>query len=396
MKTSSVCQRAPVVVLAPGYHGHAIARSLGRLGVPVHGVHGDERSPAARSRYWASNRVWNLAQEPAPRSVEWLLDLGHRIGEAPLLIPTDDDSCRFVDANATALRTGFRFPAQQLGLVERVLNKRELHELCREHGVPTAETAFPSGRDELIELLPRLRFPIMLKGEDTFELYRRTGRRMVAVGDPLRLVQEFDRLAATGSGLMVQELIPGGSDSVWMFNGYFDRDSNCLFGLTGRKLRQYPASRGVTSLGVCEPNPEVTATTLRLMRALGYRGVLDIGYKFDVRTGEYKLLDLNPRVGSSFRLFVDSAGTDVVRALYWDLTGQPVRTGQPVPGRRWVVENFDAVSALTHLRRRELGPLAWLRSYRGVQEAAWFAPDDLRPFAAMLRRSLAWAWERRR
>ena len=41
----------PVLVIAPGFHGHAIARSLGRLGVPVHGVHADSRSPAARSRY---------------------------------------------------------------------------------------------------------------------------------------------------------------------------------------------------------------------------------------------------------------------------------------------------------------------------------------------------------
>src|SRR2546428_13021644 len=45
----------PVVVIAPGYHSHGIARSLGRLGVPVYGVHADSRSPAARSRYWRGN-----------------------------------------------------------------------------------------------------------------------------------------------------------------------------------------------------------------------------------------------------------------------------------------------------------------------------------------------------
>ena len=38
----------PVVVIAPGYHSHGIARSLGRLGVPMYGVHADSRSPAAR------------------------------------------------------------------------------------------------------------------------------------------------------------------------------------------------------------------------------------------------------------------------------------------------------------------------------------------------------------
>src|SRR5690242_227861 len=50
----------PVVVIAPGFHGHAIARSLGRLGVAVYGVHADPHSPAARSRYWRKNFIWNI------------------------------------------------------------------------------------------------------------------------------------------------------------------------------------------------------------------------------------------------------------------------------------------------------------------------------------------------
>ena len=63
----------PVVVIAPGYHGHGIARSLGRLGVPMYGVHADSRSPAAHSRYWRGNYVWDLALASPEESVDWLL-----------------------------------------------------------------------------------------------------------------------------------------------------------------------------------------------------------------------------------------------------------------------------------------------------------------------------------
>ena len=59
--------------------------------------------------------------------------------------------------------------------------------------------------------------------------------------------------------LMLQEYIPGGDDSIWMFNGYFDANSDCLAGFTGRKLRQTPPYTGVTSLGVCLPNDVVRA-----------------------------------------------------------------------------------------------------------------------------------------
>jgi hypothetical protein len=74
---------------------------------------------------------------------------------------------------------------------------------------------------------------------------------------------------------------------------------------------------------------------------------------------------------------------DAARALYFDVTGQPVRVGQPCPGRRWQVENLDLASAARHVRRRELSFRGWLGSLRGIDERAWLAWDDRRPFLAM-------------
>src|SRR2546425_11829555 len=71
--------------------------------------------------------------------------------------------------------------------------------------------------------------------------------------------------------LMLQEYIPGGEDSVWMFNGYFNEHSECLFGITGKKLRQFPAYTGMTSLGVCLKNEAVEKNAKELMQAVGYR-----------------------------------------------------------------------------------------------------------------------------
>ena len=102
----------PVVVIAPGYHGHAIARSMGRLGISVYGVHADPQSPAARSRYGKKNTFWNLAAHPSDASVERLLHLSDEIGGKPILLPTDDESCLFVSDHAEKLKRGFLFPNQ--------------------------------------------------------------------------------------------------------------------------------------------------------------------------------------------------------------------------------------------------------------------------------------------
>jgi predicted ATP-grasp superfamily ATP-dependent carboligase len=165
-----------------------------------------------------------------------------------------------------------------------------------------------------------------------------------------------------------------------MFDGYFDRSSDCLFGVTGRKLRQYPVHTGATSLGLCEENAPTRELTCRFMKAIGYRGILDIGFRFDARDGSYRLLDPNPRIGQTFRLFVSREGWDVARLLYLDLTGQTLPAATPVDGRKWIVEDWDLESSLDYRREGILTLAEWIRSLRGIEEGAWWAADDQAPF----------------
>jgi D-aspartate ligase len=126
----------------------------------------------------------------------------------------------------------------------------------------------------------------------------------------------------------------------------------------------------------------VEALTADLMKRTGYRGILDLGYRFDQRDRLYKLLDVNPRLGATFRLFVGTGGMDVVRALYLDMTGQQLLRSRPVPGRTWMVETNDVRSFMELRSKGRLGTLRWMRSLRGIDETAWWAGDDPRPFVA--------------
>jgi D-aspartate ligase len=388
---------APVVVLAWGHGGHAAARSLGRLGVPIYGVHPRRGSPAAASRFWRRNFVWDQTAASAEESVDWLLRLSRRIGSRPILVPTDDTSCLLVADHAVVLKDAFLFPDQPPGLARALSSKQGMYNLCQEHGIPTPETVFPRSRDDVCHFIEGAAFPVVLKGIDGTALKERTGVRLKIVDDAESLLRSYDEMEAPDApNLMIQEHIPGSAETIWMFNGYFDAASTCLFGLTGRKIRQYPAYTGLTSLGSCAPNDIVATRTISFMRDVGYRGILDIGYKYDSRTGEYKLLDVNPRLGMTFRLFVDTFGMDVARAMYRDLTGQPFAPGELRDGRRWLSEAFDVMSSLTYYRDGKLTPGQWLRSFRGVEEAAWFARDDLAPFVMIAADSLAFAARRAR
>jgi predicted ATP-grasp superfamily ATP-dependent carboligase len=74
---------------------------------------------------------------------------------------------------------------------------------------------------------------------------------------------------------------------------------------------------------------------------------------------------------------------DVARALYLDMTGQTVPRSEAAEGRKWMVEDFDLFSAIRSWRNGELTMRDWLKSFRGVQEAACFAIDDVLPFLLM-------------
>jgi D-aspartate ligase len=368
------------------YHHGAlgIARSAGRLGIPVHRLCQERRAPAALSRY---SRGWHTLPDGATddQVLATLRELSRDIGRA-ILMPVDDAGSVFVEEHADALEPDFLFPRQPDGLARALSSKREMYELCLQNDVPTPASIFPESEADVLEHAEHTSFPIVAKCINAGDAPPETPRVVIAA-DRDELIHAYRLMTAPGlHNVMLQEYIPGAPETVWMFNGYFDAQSDCRLGFTGRKIRQAPPYTGVTTLGVCLANPTVQEATERLMKAVGYRGILDIGYRFDQRDGLYKLLDVNPRIGGTFRLFVGHDGTDVLRACYLDLTGQEVPSSALQEGRRWVVDPQDLASSLVYYRRGDISLSTWVRSFAGVREAAWFAIDDPLPFLAL------WAW----
>lgn len=212
---------------------------------------------------------------------------------------------------------------------------------------------------------------------------------MLIISSAEELIDQYQKLEdPEAPNLMIQEYIPGDDDQVYIFNGYFNENSHCLAAFTGHKIRQFPIHFGVASLGVCETNSTVEKMTLEFMKAIGYQGILDIGYRLDPRDKQYKVLDINPRIGQAFRLFTAKNNMDVARTLYLDLTGQEIPTNTPREGRRWLIENEDFLSSVNYLREGSLTIREWFKSFQGVQECAWFDKKDPLPFFIMLFRSV--------
>jgi predicted ATP-grasp superfamily ATP-dependent carboligase len=321
------------------------------------------------------------------RIVDQLLRAGERLGPGTILVAGTDEWAIFVAAHAERLESTFRFPRTPLPVVEALASKEGLERLALEYGMPTPRVAVPRGAADAARLAATLTYPVLVKPVHSRPDVTYKG----VAADAVALLRHYAALAESDGApnVLFQEYVPGGDQDVWIFNGYFDGASRCLAAFTGVKIRQHPAHMGHCAMGELRQNPELIAQTVRFLKAVGYQGIVDIGFRFDVRDGSYKVLDVNPRLGGAFRLFTDRNGLDVARAMYLDLSGEPVPAVEARDGRRWFREDSELI-AFRHYRRDDgLGLMDWLRSYRGAEESSTFSISDPLPFLTSMR-LLAW------
>jgi predicted ATP-grasp superfamily ATP-dependent carboligase len=367
--------RVPAVVLRtdrnPFHHGTLGAvRSLGRTGVEVHVVADCAGSPVGRSRFVRRLHAPPAADAGPDEIAAVLRRVAATLEHPAVLLPMDDAGAVAVGRMRAALGTDYLLPGPSPVLPEHVADKAELATVCAALDVPHPVTVAPDSAARAASAAWRLGLPVVAKWSRPWLLPAGSGlRSTVLVRSPREARELYARTPEAGSPLLLQEFLPPGVDRDWFVHGYADRSGTLVAGGTGRKLHSWPRGAGLTAVGTWADRPPLWRLTARLVAELGYRGVLDLDFRRCAGTGRYHLLDFNPRPGAQFRLFTDTAGLDVVRALHLDLTGRPLPHGEPRPGRTFVVENY--------------APLTALRPAPADRELAWHARDDLAPGLAL-------------
>jgi D-aspartate ligase len=378
---------APVLVckLVPNVqHGSVgIARSLGRLGIPVYGMVDDGWAPLALSRY-----VKGLVPAPGPnaeRFLEAFTSIGRRLGARAVLIPTDDGAAVFIAEHAETLRQWFIFPRIAADQPRALADKASLYKFCQVNGITSPEYLVTSSANEAQDFARRVKMPVVVKA-NRHDQWLDNGFSSTVATSASQLMALFqgDNEDA-GRKAIIQEYIRG---QHWIFHGYRNAQTGCFVGFTGRKVRSYPTTGGWTTRGVSVFSEALMEQARALLEATSYSGIMDLDYRFDPRDRKYKIIDFNPRIGANFRLFETADGIDVVRAAYLDLTGQGVGCSPMIEGKRFVVQPHDAASAFAQWRRGELS----VRRPRGLAtvktESAWWDIRDPLPAIAMAVRLL--------
>src|SRR5439155_25366729 len=96
--------------------------------------------------------------------------------------------------------------------------------------------------------------------------------------------------------LMVQELVPGSGEEQLSYAALC-AEGQPLASIVARRTQQYPGDFGRASTFVeTIDEPAVVSSSLPLLEAMRFTGLVEVEFKRDPGTGRLKLLDVNPRV----------------------------------------------------------------------------------------------------
>jgi D-aspartate ligase len=369
--------------------GLGIARSLGPRGVPVIGLSAHRRAFGNYTRYARVRRAPDSRSEPE-RLLPFLLDLADGLGAPAVIFPTRDDDLVFLDRFRRELERSFLLVLPGPEALDVCLDKAKTAAAAERAGVKTPHSQAIQSRAELDRLLPGLAFPCVLKPQAAHH-WRKPGvwqsagsRKAIAAASAQQLQAEYDRICPREPRALVQEIVPGGDDCLWIAACYLDREGKFAGGFTAQKLLQVPAGFGTGCVVQTVDRPDLLARAAALLESIGFRGLAEVEFKKDAADGEYKLIEINPRPWDQ-HLLGRACGPDLVYLAYCDLAGLPKpATALRTVGHKWIAEEVYAFLLLRALFRRSghFGELLRVARGRRVYSAA--SLRDPLPLAAMV------------
>jgi predicted ATP-grasp superfamily ATP-dependent carboligase len=215
-------------------------------------------------------------------------------------------------------------PFADVSFIETFRDKARFEELARRAGFATPRTRPFHDETELFAAARELGFPLVVKrrissgargvsyARDEREL-RRAGREALAL-DPTPLLQE--RLPREGEAIGV---------SLLLWRDAAGARPRLVAGFAHRRLREYPVSGGSSTLREAIRADALVESCAAFLADFGFVGVAMLEWKRDLRDGQLKLLECNPRFWGSLHQAVLS-GVDFPALLVALARGETVET----------------------------------------------------------------------
>ena len=379
------------LVLGANYYiSLSIMRCLGENGIYVAAVdYSEEGSYAFKSKYCSEKLIGPHYKEDPEAFLAFLIDYGKKQEKKPVLFPSADPYVEFVDDHLEELRKYFLLSQTEQGLFTKIMNKGTLGEYAKKLNTPIPETVNPSDLDFLEQVNQVIKYPCLVKPEDSPSFVRLFRKKVFIAENEKDLLDALKKAGEANLEVIIQRIIPGFDDHMYTFDAHLNQDSKITHWLTCQKQRQYPINYGASVYTQQKYVPELFEIGKPFLEGIGWKGFAEIEFKKDEETGKFYLIEVNVRT-TNLNVLLQKAGINMPLIAYKELIGEEISTMAIEEDKNLVFwyayEDFHAVRG--YIKTGQMTRWNALKSYFRPKACAIWDFSDTAPFFSFLNKHI--------
>lgn len=277
------------IILAAGPNGLGVVRSLYKENICADVIAASTTECVFLSRL----PIRKVCLTKGLNSEELLAVLLNWPSSGQVLIPTSDWYVDFLVNHRKVLAKKFDFALPENDLSYKFIDKKEEVILVEPFvKLPKTIIDIPETAEELLTLIT---LPIIIKPRSN-EL-NKLGKKNIQIHTKQQLDEFYIQYLSFLSFCIIQEIIVGDDANLWVCNCVFNYEGELINAFTFQRLQLTPPHYGVTCYAESLLNHDVIKQVVALGKGLHYVGPAMVEFKIDDRDGEYKYIEVNPRLG---------------------------------------------------------------------------------------------------
>jgi D-aspartate ligase len=373
-------EKIGAVITGGDFQALGVLRTLARKDIPIIMLDSD----LCIGKYSRFKKKFFKSPPPSNNQsyVDFLIELAKKENihkDRWVIFPNSDEAVYILSKYKNILEEFYRVPTPDWEVIKNLYIKKNTYQLAEKNGIPIPVTYYPGSLQELVDL--DLNYPAVIKPSIRDNFYSKVKIKAFRINNKEELVKTYKYVCSIiePSEVLVQELIPGGPNHLYSFCPFF-KNGEVLASITARRARQHPMDFGhASTFAELVDIPELRKIAEHFLDLINYYGFAEVEFMQDPRDGNYKLIEVNPRVWGWHTIAIAS-GVDLPYLLYRDMIGEEMNVSLSINHVKWVRLITDVPTVLTEIFKGRLKISDYLKSMKGKKEFAVFSLNDPLPF----------------
>ena len=358
-----------IIVIGGHVQGLGITRIYGRNNIPVILLDYNKPNLTRHSKY-----CHEFIHYEKGKLRDKLFELGKN-GQFKdwLLVPTNDGVVELLSKEKKQLSAYFKVSTDSFDVLEHFFNKRLSYKLVPTLDIPMPKTWIADSWEEISKL--DITFPCIIKPAVMHTFYSQTKKKVFVCNNMSELEENYNKALTIipNDEVIIQDIIPGNSEhqysACFMFDG-----KKPLVTLSARRARQHPPDFGnATTYAETVDNPLIVEYATKLLKAVNFKGVCEVEFKFDTRDQSYKFLEVNPR-SWKWHAITNKSDSPILMSLYHYIYGK-----EPIIKNSQVEATFrHLITDIPTIINMRMKGLKIPKTRKNTVYAVW-QKDDLNP-----------------